>query len=176
MVEEEICFAVYPNRKFDARNTKIMQELAEKYEFRVGVSNRIKSLQSLPYFYQQAVFAVQSGIREKRPDWKYEFYDYAIDYILLADDMNKKVFAIQSDVRQLWNYQQERGGEKIETLTAYLKNERSLLHTANELFIHRNTLVYRLKKLTEVLHVDLDDSYTRDYMKLSIRVMYLQMH
>lgn len=174
MVEEEICFVLYPESKNYNRNLELVEKMAEKYELKIGISNTIESLKSLHYFYQQAVFAVQYGSRVKRSGWMYDFYDYAIDYILQADDMKKKYFAIQSDVRDLWNENQKNGGERIETLTAYLKNERSLLHTANELFIHRNTLVYRLKKLTEMLHVDLDDAYTRDYMKLSIRVMWLK--
>ena len=55
----------------------------------------------------------------------------------------------------------------------YLNNERSLVNTAQALFVHRNTLVYRVHKLTELLHDNLDDIYTRDYIKLSIRTLEL---
>ena len=65
------------------------------------------------------------------------------------------------------------GGERVETLRVYLSNERSLVKAAKELFVHRNTLVYRINKILEILICDLEDSYTREYMRLSIRVLRL---
>ena len=82
--------------------------------------------------------------------------------------------ACQPDVVRLWAEKDEKGG-RMEILKSYLENERSLVNTANALFIHRNTLVYRLRKITEELEGNLDEEYTRDYMKLSIRVLELYM-
>ena len=42
--------------------------------------------------------------------------------------------------------------------------------TAKSLYIHRNTLVYRLEKLNSILTADLDDAYERNYLRLSIYV------
>ena len=81
--------------------------------------------------------------------------------------------ACEPDIKRMWIPEEPKGGEKIETLRVYLNNERSLIHTANELFLHRNTLVYRMKKITDTLRSDLNEVYTQDYMKLSIRVLRL---
>ena len=83
------------------------------------------------------------------------------------------MFACHPDVRELWRRKREQKDEMFDTLKCYLNNERSLVNTAQAMYLHRNTLVYRVKKLTEFLNDGLNDVYTRDYMKLSIRTLEL---
>ena len=117
---------------------------------------------------------VRTGGGTTRPVQKlYHFYNYAADYILSVQDMEMARYACQVDISNLWEEGKPDGGERIETLRAYLSNERSLVKASNELFVHRNTLVYRINKILEMLLCDLDDSYTREYMRLSIRVLRL---
>lgn len=50
--------------------------------------------------------------------------------------------------------QEHRGPELLATLWAYLDNGRSLEATARELFVHPNTVRYRLKRVTDLLGWD----------------------
>ena len=43
-------------------------------------------------------------------------------------------------------------------LEIYLKNNCNLLHTADELFTHRNTIKYHIKRIGELLRRDMEDS------------------
>jgi sugar diacid utilization regulator len=43
------------------------------------------------------------------------------------------------------------------TLRVYLENNRSVSRTAEQLFVHRNTVTYRIGRILDVLGVDLDD-------------------
>jgi carbohydrate diacid regulator len=45
----------------------------------------------------------------------------------------------------------EKSPELIETLHALVKNDMNLRQTAEELFLHRNTVVFRMEKLKELL-------------------------
>lgn len=65
------------------------------------------------------------------------------------------------------------GGEQFQTLKAYLENERSVSKTADALFTHRNTVIYRLKKIEEALGQSLDDPKIREYARASIHVLEL---
>ncbi len=56
----------------------------------------------------------------------------------------------------LLNYDQEKGGELVRTLEAYLDCNFSRSKTAGKLHIHRNSLNYRLQKIEELLHCDID--------------------
>jgi DNA-binding PucR family transcriptional regulator len=43
------------------------------------------------------------------------------------------------------------------TLRVYLENNRSVSRTSEQLYLHRNTVAYRIRRVLDVLGVDLDD-------------------
>jgi sugar diacid utilization regulator len=57
-------------------------------------------------------------------------------------------------------YDKKHGMDLVGTLKCYFQNNRHLLKTSQELFIHRNTLLYRLSIIKELLKIDLDDAMT----------------
>ncbi|MBC9954846.1 helix-turn-helix domain-containing protein [Leucobacter sp. cx-42] len=54
-------------------------------------------------------------------------------------------------IEQIYDPLMNHSGELLETLWCYLDNGRSLEATARELFVHPNTVRYRLKKVSEVI-------------------------
>lgn len=60
-------------------------------------------------------------------------------------------------LRKLEEYDHAKGTFLLETILAYYMNGFSVGKTAEALFIHRNTLQYRLNKVEELLDVTLDD-------------------
>lgn len=79
-------------------------------------------------------------------------------------------------VVKLWEMQQVNGDELFHTLKVFLDNERSVSRTSEALFTHRNTVLYRIRKIREILNRDLDDAYIREYCRLSIRILELYRH
>ena len=61
-------------------------------------------------------------------------------------------------LRKLEEYDHANGTYLQETLVAYYMNRFNIGKTADELFVHRNSLQYRLKKIEEILDYSLDDS------------------
>ena len=53
-------------------------------------------------------------------------------------------------------------------LETYLTCERNRNETARMLYVHKNTLAYRLKKLEELFHLNLDDTYEREFLLLTM--------
>jgi purine catabolism regulator len=78
---------------------------------------------------------------------KYQWKDWALPALL-----------------DLINEDKSTGANNFRTLFVYLQNNRHLANTARALFIHRNTLIYRLKKIQSFLDVDLDDENTSAYL------------
>ena len=68
----------------------------------------------------------------------------------LAGDMLAKATLIQRIYRPL----AEHSPELLETLGSYLESGRSLESTARELFVHANTVRYRLKRISEIIGWD----------------------
>ena len=61
-------------------------------------------------------------------------------------------------LKKLEMYDQTNGAFLVETLLTYYKSGLNVGKTAEALYIHRNSLQYRLKKIEEILEVDLEDS------------------
>ncbi|WP_032121001.1 PucR family transcriptional regulator [Clostridium amazonitimonense] len=57
-------------------------------------------------------------------------------------------------------YDEKHGMNLIGTLKCYFQHNRHLAKTSQELFIHRNTLLYRLSIIKDLLQKDLDDAMT----------------
>jgi purine catabolism regulator len=62
-------------------------------------------------------------------------------------------------------------GALRDTLDAYLRHSGSSREICNELFIHRNTLSYRLRKIEELLRIDLSDGEVRATCLLALSIV-----
>jgi sugar diacid utilization regulator len=69
----------------------------------------------------------------------------------------------------------ERFDEWVRTLSAYLDHRGSLLHAAKQLHLHRNSLAYRIKRILELLEVDLEDPDQWLLLQLACRSAVLQL-
>ena len=57
------------------------------------------------------------------------------------------------------------------TLLCFLDHERSIAQTSAALFMHRNTTVYRIKKIQERMGIDLEDPVIRNYCQISLQFL-----
>lgn len=58
----------------------------------------------------------------------------------------------------------------LETLSVYLETHCQISETAKRLFVHRNTVVYRIEKCEEILGRSLKDSETTLQIRLALRI------
>ncbi len=70
----------------------------------------------------------------------------------------------------LVHYDDQHHTDLLPTLSAYFENNGNMARTAHVLNIHRNTLVYRLGRITEILQLDMDDSNVRLNLHLALKV------
>ena len=82
----------------------------------------------------------------------------------IAQSANLRAF-IHPMLRRLQEYDQAHSTALLHTLCVYLLQEQNLHATARQLFIHRNTLVYRLQRIRALLQLDLDDAAVRNVLR-----------
>ncbi|MGG1663814.1 helix-turn-helix domain-containing protein [Brevibacillus sp. NRS-1366] len=73
----------------------------------------------------------------------------------------------------LLTYEKSRKREFLQTLTAYLDNSLKMNETAQSLMIHLNTLIYRIKRIEEILGISLTDH--KHFMDLSLAIHVYQL-
>ncbi len=64
----------------------------------------------------------------------------------------------------------DRGGVLLDTLQAYLATNGSPTDAADRLHLHRNTVLYRLARIEEILQVDLRDADVRLALHLALKI------
>ncbi len=69
---------------------------------------------------------------------------------------------IQKYLSPLLEYDEKYHQELVKTLKCFLQTNGNLVHTAEKLFIHRNTLVNRMEKIEEVLQISLKNAEVRN--------------
>lgn len=151
----------------------ILKDLSKPNHFVFSASLPVFDINRLHFLMDQASYALKAGTQRTVKEIFHPFYTYAIDYILESARPEYKLYACHPDVVKLWNLQENSNDYLFETLKAYIENERSLIGTAQTLFVHRNSVVYRIKKLENKLQCDLNRAYTREYISLSIRILEL---
>lgn len=140
---------------------------------RISFSLPCCGIENIKFLYSQALYALNSG-KTLHPEEQFsDFFDYALNYLIESGSLEDSVRACMPGVIHLWKMQQKQKDDLFLTLKTYLDHERSVTKTSETLFTHRNTVLYRIKKVQEILHQDLDDPYVREYCRMSIRVLEL---
>lgn len=71
----------------------------------------------------------------------------------------------------LVEYDKEKGTDLVLTLTKYFETQGNLKEMSEELFIHYNTVVYRLQRIREITGIDLDDYEERLNLQIALKIL-----
>lgn len=135
-----------------------------------GVSLETESILNLPYLYHQLENA-ERLYKQEADEYIYFFSDVAVKYILREKEMDKKIFAMYPPIRWFFMETKDTENDGLYTMHVYLKNNESIAETAKQLYMHRNTLIYRLKKMEEKLQLNLQDKKKCFYYHLSLELL-----
>ncbi|WP_077306424.1 CdaR family transcriptional regulator [Terribacillus halophilus] len=102
---------------------------------------------------------VGGKLHPERSAYSYEEYQFEILLTKAVEEEDLRAFAYYQQLLD-----QDKKGELVQTLEAYIREGGELNKIAETLFIHRNTLRYRLEKITELTGKDL--RHAKDLMEL----------
>ena len=97
-----------------------------------------------------------------------EFDRAALPYLASVLRKGAEAGAAHPALALLRAYDAAHGSALTETLGTLLRHNCGYTETAAALFIHRSTLLYRLRRIQELTALDLEDPDTRLYLQLSL--------
>lgn len=162
----EIIFLFAPDEKDSEKILQSFQKIAHSLEkqfpeerFNIGIGGVYGSPEEISRSFMQARKALAFSAREK----VVSFEKMGI-FQLLSEipDQEKVRQYVRKRIGALLDYDRMHNQELMHTLEAYLYMNGNLVHTAEELYIHRNTLLRRLEKIEGLLNVSLKDADTRN--------------
>jgi purine catabolism regulator len=129
----------------------------------VGPSKWIQSL-------QQARESWRLGKEWKGAPITY-FGDLGLYQLLTALGTNPEAMRFfRKTLGRLITHDDNKNAELVETLEAFFACHGNLSQTANRLHIHRNTLTYRLERISAITQLDLDDPDARFSLQLALKL------
>ena len=147
---------------------RILREFLQENGLAGGMSYCFEDITLLRAHYEQAATALRYG--SGAPEL-YLFSACAMQHMMSLFPQEQLRLLIHPALPALHEHDAAMGTELYDTLHCYLEHERSLVKTAAALFIHRNTLLYRLEKLHQLVDLDLDDADLRLHLTLSYRLL-----
>jgi len=132
----------------------------------------VQELKSLLGQYRQAAFALEQSGRKAGILNCIE--ETTMEYLSSYIRQNLPELSFHPQVRKMLEYDSRHHTEYTKTLFVYLKNNQDNKPAAQELYIHRNTLLQRLNKIKELWNPDLKDNDNRFYLLFSLYHLFLR--
>ena len=89
-------------------------------------------------------------------------------HILSAASPQDRQLLVRNMLQPLIRYDQEHHTQLQATLIAYLQQGANISAASKALFLHRNTMIHRLSKIKELLHLQLDDPQELLLLRLAL--------
>ena len=148
-----------------------LNELMREGRLQAGVSRRVERMDQLIEYYQQAQDALELGLWLQRP-FTYTNYDTLSSFLIFqrVPEGDLSLYCHEK-IQRLKEYDDLHGTDLCATLQVYLEQTKSLAKTSDALFIHRNTVRYRINKCMELMNTDLEDGNEIFAFILSLRIL-----
>ena len=134
----------------------IFSELAEEFQLKILISAPIDDLFTLPQLYRTAREALEL-MKDARFHGEAVCSAQQLRTPLLLKNLEGRSDLVSPELRRLAVHDREKGTQYCETLYHYLTCCHSLIKTSNALYTHRNTVLYRIRRLQEDFLIPLED-------------------
>jgi purine catabolism regulator len=141
----------------------------------VGTSRVVDGVSGLSMAIRQAMEAWRLGRRISGRRGPHSYGEMGL-YRLLAGLRDREELGrfYRETLGPLIDYDREHNTELLPTLQAFFEHHGNASQTAKALFVHRNTLNYRLQRIGEITQWDLDDPEARLDAQVALRILQLR--
>ena len=155
--------------------TARLDTILKENNLRAGISRRFSSIVDLKRHYEQAKQALGIGklLNKQQRVFLYDDH-YLYDLLtILNRHANLKDFC-HPGIEIILSYDDDKGTDYYSTLHEYVMGSANMAHVAKNLHIHRNTLYNRIKKISEITELDLENG--DDILKLLISFKIMELY
>lgn len=176
MAHFQVVITPLPKEKAEDWHTYIrdlfakLSPIISEWDYVVGVGKLYESVNMLYRSYQQAKVAIEL-CKLVQYDCSLAFFDELGAVRLFYNQSEQDLDEFYKEViGPLEKFDRESNGSLLVTLWHYLGSDRDLKRASEKLFIHTNTLRYRLKKIEELLGASLEHEETRFNIYAALKI------
>ncbi|MBR3586530.1 MAG: helix-turn-helix domain-containing protein [Oscillospiraceae bacterium] len=172
LAEQEIVFPFQDSIVYISQDTAgnvdaALSHLPDKIglsSFRCGVSFPFPNLTFIKQAYYQADFALKQASPQNNVFFHFETVAFSGMIAYLKSSCEWRPF-VPPSLLKLVDSDLENRTDYTKTLLVFLLNYGHAAETANQLFIHRNTLRYRLERIKDICGIDAQDKTTAVFLR-----------
>lgn len=136
--------------------------LVGKEYLTIGVGRLTQSVRCLYKSYRQALEIERLQGNKKISDSMFFYSDLGIYRLIMGVEDHEIIDDYYNNtLKKLVEYDEKNHSDLTKVLRSYLENNGSVKETAEELYVHRNTVNYKINKINELLDIDLSRLETR---------------
>lgn len=156
----------FANELYSALVDKIKKTL-----FFIGIGRQYKNIASLHKSFSEAHEAIRLMQKFNSKGDVSHFDDYSVYHFLDSNikDIELEDFFLKR-LGKLYEHDQEFGTSLMVTLDNYFLYNQNVSEAAKAMFIHRNTFIYRIEKIKEILNMDLKNSEELLQIQLALKI------
>lgn len=156
-------------------NKEALEETLRKTSVSIGISGIYLDLKLTPSYIHEAERAIQVG-RKLNPDKRiFPFATYRMLDLVNSVQDNTNLYSYRfPPLMHVVDLDEQNNTMLTNTLYEYLQNPADPVAVAKKLFIHKNTLYYRLDKIREIMGCDFKDAETIACIQMSFHVFRIQ--
>lgn len=166
--------AVIPLKEDAESESELLQTLkniCQSEHIRIGISNSFRSIENFVSYYEQAHAAFELGQKLKTEEVVCRYQDYQIfDLFSEVKNPDKLGRYCHPALTTLRLYDHKNGSELYKTLCVFIDKGCNIKFTSESLYIHRNSLVYRLNRIIGLCQIDFTDTNTVFLLRLSFLI------
>ena len=164
--EQLLLLAYGPSEEAFNNLTVKLAHFFATHHIRCGVSNHFRALSHLKGYFEQAAACLN-----RAGEGLYFYRDIMLEQMLSHIPPEQAQYLISPDVHRLEEAAKQYAFSPLETLKVYLECNCNLIRTAERLYLHKNTLLYRLNHIKSIIRCDLNDTDERLLLLLSFKLL-----
>lgn len=139
-----------------------------------GIGSVSSDLMILHRSYRQAQEVLRLAQKERTEDSIHHYQDFVVHRFLESNVQPTEMHQyFQETLGPLYQHDQRSGNELLPTLEAWIENHCNIVQTARALYTHRNTVIYRIERISALLNTNLKNPEELLKYQLALKIYHL---
>lgn len=156
-----------------------LMEILKLYDAYIAVGNYSKFLTSLRPIYLQTKDTIRLGrsFRKDKEERIFYYEEYSVYHTIdMCADVNSYhrgnlVYLCHPGLISIERYDKKYGTNLRDTLYVYLTNDCNTVKASKLMYVHRNTMYYKINKIEELIGQSLEDGMLKERLLFSFHVL-----
>ncbi len=165
-----------------AKTFKVLEKQLDKNACTIGMSNAMDNLWQISTALEQANCAIEYGSHRVNT-YPVSLYDFEESFLATivsksfcaSEKMFENCFMVNA-IRKISEYDRAHSTSMLETLETYLNCEKKATVVSKLLNMHRNTVLYQIERIQDILDISLKDQSICLKLQLGLLVRSAGLH